>query len=95
MLLTANVVPSSLIFSTLMVEATRSSEMLVLTSATRRHIPEKIKSYGMSLVQLSVMGFGQPDDLLCFSPHLVPGSVALALEFTGCVISTIRNIPAE
>jgi hypothetical protein len=37
---TANVVISSLAFSTLMVEAIRSSETSVLTRATRRHISE-------------------------------------------------------
>jgi hypothetical protein len=39
-LVTVNVVPSSLILSTLMMEAIRSSEMSVLTRATQRHIPE-------------------------------------------------------
>jgi hypothetical protein len=37
-LVTANVVPSSLILFTLMMEATHSSETSVLTRATRRHI---------------------------------------------------------
>jgi hypothetical protein len=36
---TANV-PSSLFLYTLMIEAVRSSEMSVPTTATRRHIPE-------------------------------------------------------
>jgi hypothetical protein len=40
LLVTANVVPSSLILLTLMMEAIRSFETLVLTRATRRHIPE-------------------------------------------------------
>jgi hypothetical protein len=39
LLLTANV-PSSLILSTLKMEATRSSEMSVLTRLARQHIPE-------------------------------------------------------
>jgi hypothetical protein len=39
-LVTANVVPSSLILSTLMMEALHSSEMSFLRSSTRRHIPE-------------------------------------------------------
>jgi hypothetical protein len=40
LLLTANVVLSSLILLTLMMEAIRSSEASVLTRATRRYIPE-------------------------------------------------------
>jgi hypothetical protein len=38
-LVTANVIPSSLIF-TLMMEAILSSEISILTRATRHHIPE-------------------------------------------------------
>jgi hypothetical protein len=38
-LVTANVVPSLLIISTLIMEATLSSETSVLTRATCRHIP--------------------------------------------------------
>jgi hypothetical protein len=40
LLVTVNVVPSSLIISTVMMETTRSSETSVLTRVTRRHIPE-------------------------------------------------------
>jgi hypothetical protein len=40
LLVTANVVPSSMILSTLIMEVIRSSETSVLTTATRRHIPE-------------------------------------------------------
>jgi hypothetical protein len=40
MLIIANVVPSSTILATLMMEAILSSEMTVPTKFTRRHIPE-------------------------------------------------------
>jgi hypothetical protein len=40
LLVTANVVPSSLTLFTLMMEAIRASETTVLTRATKQHIPE-------------------------------------------------------
>jgi hypothetical protein len=40
LLVTANVVPSSLVLFTLVMEARRSFEKSVLTRATRRQIPE-------------------------------------------------------
>jgi hypothetical protein len=42
MLVITNVLPSSPIFSTLIMEAILSSEMSVLTNARRHHIPEDI-----------------------------------------------------
>jgi hypothetical protein len=40
LLVTANVLPRSLILSTLMMQAIHPSETSVLTRATRHHIPE-------------------------------------------------------
>jgi hypothetical protein len=40
LLVTANIVPSSPILVTLLMEAIRSSETVVLTKATRRNVPE-------------------------------------------------------
>jgi hypothetical protein len=40
LLVTPNIVPSSLILSTLKMQATRSSETSVVTGPTRCHIPE-------------------------------------------------------
>jgi hypothetical protein len=47
LLFTANVVPSSSILVTLMMEAPSSSETSVLTRATLRNIPEGAKSYAI------------------------------------------------
>jgi hypothetical protein len=40
LLVTANVIPISLILFALIIEAVNSSETSILTRATRRHIPE-------------------------------------------------------
>jgi hypothetical protein len=52
LLVTANVVPSSLIISTLMMEAIRSSETSVLTRTTRRHIPQDGILQALSSIQI-------------------------------------------
>jgi hypothetical protein len=52
LLLTANVVPSSPILVTLMMETILSSETLLLTRATRRNIPEDDILYSHRLQNL-------------------------------------------
>jgi hypothetical protein len=51
-LLVSAIVPSSLILSTLMIEAIYFSEISVLTTATRRHIPEGSILYNQYYIYL-------------------------------------------
>jgi hypothetical protein len=55
-------IPSSPIFVTLMMEALSSSEMLVLTRATRRNIPEDAILLGKISREQSPMSGLQPND---------------------------------
>jgi hypothetical protein len=54
LLVTANVVPSSPILVTLMMEALSSSETSVLTRATRRNIPEGVI---LHVVEKEIVGY--------------------------------------
>jgi hypothetical protein len=63
LLITADIVPNSLILSTLMMEAILSSEKSVLTRATRRHIQED----GILLAMLSQLNFS-PKYSTCSCP---------------------------
>jgi hypothetical protein len=56
LLVTANIVPSSLILVTLMMEALHSFNMLVLDSILHSHRCENLKSYILpDLIQLSLL----------------------------------------
>jgi hypothetical protein len=55
LLVTANVVPSSLILATLMLEETYSSETSVLTRTTRRNIPEDCVFQFCALTALDII----------------------------------------
>jgi hypothetical protein len=58
LLVTANIVPSSLVLFNMLMEAIRSSETPILTRATRRHIPDDgiLQNY-RSLLNLFVVNY--------------------------------------
>jgi hypothetical protein len=63
----ANVVPSSPILVTLMMEALDSSETSVLTRATQRNIPEEVSAVKISHLTAEYRG----STVACLSPFLL------------------------
>jgi hypothetical protein len=80
LLVTANVVPSSPILITLMMEELSSSEMSVLTRATRRNIPEDAIIY---LFIPSLNGSVSTSDSIVLNGRTVSGRNQLRSNFGG------------
>jgi hypothetical protein len=70
LLVTANVVPTSPILSTLMMQAIRSSETSVLTRATWNHIPEDCILYSHLPENLKFYRETGPTSETLFSSYL-------------------------
>jgi hypothetical protein len=68
---TANVVPSWLILSILMMEAIISSETSVLTRTTRRHIPED----GIVHINVVMQPGGASRDTFCVTGKTIPEGI--------------------
>jgi hypothetical protein len=95
LLVTANVVPRSLILFILMMEAIRSSETSVLTIATRRHIPsphlhshcrEQLKTYRLSLP------CPRNSALFVVRNHVSSGSTSYPLSLESILILSLTHM---
>jgi hypothetical protein len=85
-IVTANVVPSIVMLSTLMVEAIRSSETSILARATRRHISEDGGFHFLTFLanQLTALSKILPKNLMV-TQLVTKFSAILKHEFHSCV----------